>query len=150
MKVLDFGLVKSVDGGERATRWPPPPGLTPGTPAYMAPEMALGEPVDGRADIYALGCVAYYLLTGQLVFEAENAFQAIARHLNAEPVPPSMRGGGRPARDSTGCPRLPRQEALRPARRRDARQGAGGDPGRALDPGGRGRLVAARRRPGGS
>lgn len=47
----------------------------------MAPEMALGEPVDGRADIYALGCVAYYLLTGQLVFEAEKVFQMIANHL---------------------------------------------------------------------
>jgi serine/threonine-protein kinase len=57
----------------------------------MAPEMALGEPVDGRADIYALGCVAYYLLTGQLVFEAEKAFQMIAKHLQTSPVPPSQR-----------------------------------------------------------
>lgn len=62
-----------------------------GTPAYMAPEMALGEPVDGRADIYALGCVTYYLLTGQLVFEAEKAFQMIAKHLQSPPVPPSQR-----------------------------------------------------------
>jgi serine/threonine-protein kinase len=62
-----------------------------GTPAYMAPEMALGELVDGRADIYALGCVAYYLLTGQLVFEAEKAFQMIAKHLQTSPVPPSQR-----------------------------------------------------------
>jgi serine/threonine-protein kinase len=62
-----------------------------GTPAYMAPEMALGEPVDGRADIYALGCVAYYLLTGQLVFEAEKAFQMIAKHMQTSPVPPSQR-----------------------------------------------------------
>jgi serine/threonine-protein kinase len=57
----------------------------------MAPEMALGEPVDGRADIYALGCVAYYLLTGQLVFDAEKAFQMIAKHLQTPPVPPSQR-----------------------------------------------------------
>ena len=64
-----------------------------GTPAYMAPEMALGEAVDGRADIYALGCVAYYLLTGQLVFEAEKAFQMIAKHLQSAPVPPSQRTG---------------------------------------------------------
>ena len=48
-------------------------------------------PVDGRADIYALGCVAYYLLTGQLVFEASNPLQMIARHLSATPVPPSQR-----------------------------------------------------------
>ena len=91
-KVLDFGLVKPVTGASDdslATA----AGLTPGTPAYMAPEMARGDPVDGRADIYALGCVGYYLLTGQLVFEAENAFHAIARHLSAEPVPPSVRGG---------------------------------------------------------
>jgi eukaryotic-like serine/threonine-protein kinase len=91
-KVLDFGLVKPVTGASDdslATA----AGLTPGTPAYMAPEMARGDPVDGRADIYALGCVGYFLLTGQLVFEAENAFHAIARHLSAEPVPPSVRAG---------------------------------------------------------
>jgi serine/threonine-protein kinase len=57
----------------------------------MAPEMALGEPVDGRADIYALGCVAYYLITGQLVFEADKTFQMIAKHLQAQPIPPSQR-----------------------------------------------------------
>ena len=66
-------------------------GLTPGTPAYMAPEMALGETVDGRADIYALGCVAYYLLTGHLVFEATTGLQLIAKHIQEPPVPPSQR-----------------------------------------------------------
>ena len=60
-------------------------GLTPGTPAYMAPEMALGETVDGRADIYALGCVAYYLLTGHLVFEAASGLQLIAKHIQEQP-----------------------------------------------------------------
>ena len=69
VKVLDFGLVKSVGSLTGEDSMATAAGLTPGTPAYMAPEMALGEEVDGRADIYALGCVAYYLLTGRLVFE---------------------------------------------------------------------------------
>jgi serine/threonine-protein kinase len=95
VKVLDFGLVKSVgkkqngDFDSLATA----AGTMPGTPAYMAPEMALGEQVDGRADIYALGCVAYFLLTGRPVFDAELGFQAIARHLNVTPDPPSRHAG---------------------------------------------------------
>ena len=91
VKVLDFGLVKpfSAKGGGESLATVA--GQTPGTPAYMAPEMALGEAVDGRADLYALGCVAYYLLTGQLVFEADTSIQMIARHLQSEPRPPSQR-----------------------------------------------------------
>lgn len=92
VKVLDFGLVKelaNVSVEHSLATIPGQMGL--GTPAYMAPEMALGEQVDGRADIYALGCVAYYLLTGQLVFEAEKTFQMIANHLQTTPVPPSQR-----------------------------------------------------------
>jgi tRNA A-37 threonylcarbamoyl transferase component Bud32 len=91
VKVLDFGLVKVVAGQPTEHSLATAAGLTPGTPAYMAPEMALGEEVDGRADLYALGCVAYYLLTGQVVFEADTPFQMVARHLRAEPVPPSQR-----------------------------------------------------------
>ncbi len=91
VKVLDFGLVKSLAGPSGHDSLATAAGLTPGTPAYMAPEMASGETVDGRADIYALGCVAYYLLTGQLVFQASNTFQAIAKHLQEPPVPPSER-----------------------------------------------------------
>jgi hypothetical protein len=91
VKVLDFGLVKSVVGSPGLDSMATAAGLTPGTPAYMAPEMALGEPVDGRADLYALGCVAYYLLTGRLVFEAANALQLIAKHIQDSPVAPSKR-----------------------------------------------------------
>jgi serine/threonine-protein kinase len=92
VKVLDFGLVKEVSSVSLEHSMATIPGqMALGTPAYMAPEMALGEPVDGRADIYALGCVAYYLLTGQLVFEAEKAFQLIAKHLQTAPIPPSQR-----------------------------------------------------------
>ena len=91
VKVLDFGLVKPFSAKNDETSLATVAGQTPGTPAYMAPEMALGEAVDGRADIYALGCVAYYLLTGQLVFEASTSLQMIARHLQTEPRPPSER-----------------------------------------------------------
>jgi serine/threonine-protein kinase len=91
VKVLDFGLVKSVMPAAGEDSMATAAGLTPGTPAYMAPELALGEPVDGRADLYALGCVAYYLLTGQLVFEAASGFQMIAKHIQETPIPPSQR-----------------------------------------------------------
>ena len=91
VKVLDFGLVKSI-----GTREQPPAqtlatreGQTPGTPEFMPPEMALGEEVDGRADLYALGCVAFYLLTGRPVFEGTSAYHLIARHLNDAPPAPS-------------------------------------------------------------
>jgi serine/threonine-protein kinase len=91
VKVLDFGLVKldradAVGGSlSRADR------IT-GTPAYLAPELITGQGnVDGRADIYALGCVAYYLLTGRLVFEGESAIQVAVAHAMETPIPPSQR-----------------------------------------------------------
>ena len=89
VKVLDFGLVKSVAGSEDSVA--STEGLTPGTPTYMAPEIAQGGVVDGRADLYAVGCVAYYLLTGRVVFEGETAIQVILKHLEQWPVPPSRR-----------------------------------------------------------
>jgi serine/threonine-protein kinase len=92
IKVLDFGLVKATGdflaGGTRLTG----AGQTTGTPAYMSPELALGEEViDARADIYALGCVAYWLLTGQLVFDATSPMKLVLQHVQDEPVPPSER-----------------------------------------------------------
>jgi serine/threonine-protein kinase len=93
VKVLDFGLVKSVTKEDTQISLATAVGRTPGTPSYMAPEMALGETVDARADIYALGCVAYFLLTGKLVFDADTPFQMVAKHLRNQPVPPSLRGG---------------------------------------------------------
>ena len=68
-------------------------GLTPGTPAYMAPEMALGE--TGRRPRRSLraGVRAYFLLTGTLVFEATSVLQVVARHINDPVVPPSQRSG---------------------------------------------------------
>ena len=90
VKVLDFGLVKhfQAPAGSMLTM----EGTTLGTPAYMAPEIVLGDPgVDGRADIYSLGCVAYYLLTGSPVFSGQTAVATALAHVNETPVPPSAR-----------------------------------------------------------
>ena len=92
VKVLDFGLVKSVHQEKMGDSLATAVGRTPGTPAYMSPEMTLSESVDARADIYALGCVGYYLLTARMVFDATSAIQMIAMHLRNDPVPPSLRG----------------------------------------------------------
>ena len=91
VKVLDFGLVKSTTPGDRQHALATAGGLTPGTPAYMSPEMATGGTVDARADIYAVGCVLYFLLTGQLVFEAKHVMQMVAMLLRDQPEPPSAR-----------------------------------------------------------
>jgi serine/threonine-protein kinase len=92
IKVLDFGLVKSIAKARMADSLATLDHTTTGTPAYMAPETILGDTeVDRRADVYALGCVAYYLLTGQLVFEADTSVKMLMQHLHAEPVPPSAR-----------------------------------------------------------
>jgi serine/threonine-protein kinase len=89
VKVLDFGLVKGI--GQQHDTALTAPQMTTGTPAYMAPEIALGEKPDQRADVYSLGCVAYWLLTGQLVFEAQNPLALMHRHIQDVPVPPSQR-----------------------------------------------------------
>ena len=85
-----------------------------GTPAYMAPEMAAGEAVDARADLYALGCVGYFLLTGTLVFEGENALQLILKHIQAEPGA-ALRAAGPAGAGGAGAgdPRLPGQGTRR-------------------------------------
>jgi serine/threonine-protein kinase len=91
VKVLDFGIVKATrDAAETG------PQLTQhlavhGTPAFMAPEQALGGEVDGRADLYATGCVAYWLLTGHLVFAGDTPMALLAQHAHAAPTPPSAR-----------------------------------------------------------
>ena len=63
-----------------------------GHTGYMAPEIALGQAdVDGRADIYSLGCVAYYLLTGQHVFSGDTPVATVLAHVQDAPVPPRLR-----------------------------------------------------------
>jgi serine/threonine-protein kinase len=90
VKVLDFGLVKmpSEEGAQQVDLTSP--NVTTGTPAFMAPEVALGNrPVDGRADLYALGCVAYWLLSGRTPFEAPTAVAMLMQHVQDEARPPS-------------------------------------------------------------
>jgi eukaryotic-like serine/threonine-protein kinase len=92
VKVLDFGLVKFADRTSIQQTLLTAEHVTTGTPAYMAPEIILGEgEIDRRADVYALGCVAYYLLTGQLVFEADTPMKMFLAHVQSKPVPPSER-----------------------------------------------------------
>lgn len=91
LKVLDFGLVSWRDEG-RATEGAE--GSLSGTPAYVAPELVRGEPADARADVYALGCVTYFLLTGHTVFEGDNAVAVLHAHVHEAPRPPSSRGAG--------------------------------------------------------
>jgi hypothetical protein len=93
VKVLDFGLAKRGSGGGSAQTLLTAPETTTGTPAYMPPELASGESMDGRGDLYSLGCVAYFLLTGKLVFEGENALRMILQHVQSVPVAPSVRSG---------------------------------------------------------
>jgi serine/threonine-protein kinase len=89
IKVLDFGLARFSQTEENGLTMT---GMAGGTPAFMAPEIALnGSKVDARADIYALGCVAYWLLTGKLLFEAETPYATVLDHVRKAPVPPSRR-----------------------------------------------------------
>lgn len=92
VKVLDFGLVSFSDARTVGQSLMTGVHTTTGTPAFMAPEVILEGAVDARADIYALGCVAYYLLTGELVFDADTPMKMFVQHLQAAPVPPSQRG----------------------------------------------------------
>jgi serine/threonine-protein kinase len=87
VKVLDFGLVHKLHADTRLTN----EGAVSGTPAYLAPESAAHNQFDARGDLYALGCVAYYMLTGKLVFEAETSAGMIAAHIRDLPTAPSER-----------------------------------------------------------
>jgi eukaryotic-like serine/threonine-protein kinase len=92
-KVVDFGLVKSFDPGSRDAEVTSV-NLIVGTPLYMAPEAIGGNtPIDGRSDLYALGAVGYFLLTGAPVFQAKSQVEIFAHHLHTPPEPPSFRRG---------------------------------------------------------
>ncbi|WP_159400326.1 serine/threonine-protein kinase [Streptomyces sp. XY431] len=84
--VLDFGIAAYLMAGHTRLT---PAGSGIGTPAYMAPEQARGLRVDGRADLYSLGCVLYELLTGTPPFGFRGSpYAEVEAHLNEQPVPP--------------------------------------------------------------
>src|SRR5574338_400779 len=93
VKVLDFGIAKAVHEPSADSET----GITianivQGTPAFIAPEQAMGGvAVDTRADIYSTGCVAYWLLTGELVFHGDTAIKLLLARAQAAPDPPSSR-----------------------------------------------------------
>jgi len=92
LKLLDFGIVKDqpAEGTDQASNWLSSPNLLPGTPAFMAPEVILGNrPLDGRADLYSLACTSYWVLTGRLVFEAKTPAHMMLQHAHTKPLPPS-------------------------------------------------------------
>jgi serine/threonine-protein kinase len=91
VKVLDFGIVGAVRDSAETSMVHTRENAIRGTPAFIAPEQALGTGVDGRADIYATGCVAYWFLTGQFVFTGDTAMGLLLQHAQTQPVPPSAR-----------------------------------------------------------
>ena len=82
VKVMDFGIARVV-GTEHLTS----AGFMMGTPAYMAPEQVLGEDIDARADLYAMGVVLYHLLTGKLPFKGHTPFEMAQSRLRDQPTP---------------------------------------------------------------
>jgi hypothetical protein len=135
LKLLDFGLVKRWQGpdaedlsrslsavsavGQTAA------GQIVGTPAFLAPEAAVGrDGVDHRADLYALGCVGYWLLTGSLVFDDASAIEMVISHVTRPPPPPSSRGDRaiEPALERIVLQCLAKDREQRPASARELRR----------------------------
>ncbi|MGH2621816.1 MAG: protein kinase domain-containing protein [Anaerolineales bacterium] len=89
-KLTDLGLARS--GASRAST----KGSIAGTVFYLAPELALGQTIDGRADLYALGVMLYELTTGQLPFTGDDPLTVISQHIHAPVAPPSSHGADLP------------------------------------------------------
>ena len=91
IKVLDFGLIKEFGQNARDAR-ASEIDVVVGTPTYMPPEAVTApETMDGRSDLYAVGALGYFLLTGAPPFSGKTVLEVCAQHLHSEPVPPSTR-----------------------------------------------------------
>lgn len=96
-KLLDFGLVKPLSDVDDQSAHLTQDGAITGSPLFMAPEQALeDQPADPRSDIYSLGAVAYFLLTGRPPFDGDRALKILIAHAQQEPAPPSQLNGDVP------------------------------------------------------
>ena len=91
VKVLDFGIAK-LDRGEARKRQITQTGVVVGSPGYMAPEQVQSLPMTGQVDLYAVGAVMYEMLTGDVVFSGESAFEIAMKHVHEPPSPPEANG----------------------------------------------------------
>ena len=114
VKVLDFGLARALPSLAPGSS-PAITGTIAGSPAFMAPEAARGA-FAPSCDIYGVGCVAYWLLTGKFVFEAPTPIDVILAHMQSTPTPPSARGAAvSPELDRIVLACLEKEPAKRPA-----------------------------------
>ncbi len=117
IKLVDFGLARSLTSRLTAE------GALVGTVFYLAPEQALGRPLDGRADLYALGVMLYEWLAGRLPFSGDDALAVISQHLHAPVVPPSTYNAAvPPGLDALIVQLMSKEPDQRPADARRVRQ----------------------------
>jgi tRNA A-37 threonylcarbamoyl transferase component Bud32 len=91
VKLLDFGLVKFHEQEGAGDLQLTADNTVGGTPGFIAPEQVVGDEVDGRTDIYSLGCVAYWMLTGKYVFEGRTSWEVMMMHVQVAPARLSTR-----------------------------------------------------------
>ena len=103
--LTDFGLTKRLGSAGSLTRT----GAWVGTPDYVAPEQIQAGPVDGRADIYSLGCVLYEMLTGSVAYPKDNDMAKLWAHVQDPPPAPSLKRPGLPRRSTTWWRARPRR-----------------------------------------
>ncbi len=110
VKIVDFGIAKDVKAGKRLTAV----GMVLGTPEYMSPEQATGQETDHRVDQYALGCILYEMLTGDVPFKGENAPKTLTKHVFDAVVAPSK------LRPDLGIPAVVEEIVLRMLQKKPA------------------------------
>src|SRR5207253_5427897 len=87
VKVLDFGIAKTLEGVSDRVGRLTKPGVAMGTPEYMAPEQAAGQPIDARADVYAVGAILYEMLSGRPPHEGAHIMEVLTRKATIAPTP---------------------------------------------------------------